>query len=368
MDDRTFGAYANSVESLNTTSTALPSLDNFVTGQIRRFQTAINPQGYPGGTYTTPVSLPSFNSKNSYNEFALYLNDNWQIADRWTVNLGLRYEYYGPQTKSDPKYDSNFYYPDENASVNSGSPQEIVAALQGGRVYPSNESPIGQLWASDWNNWAPRVGFAWDVRGDGKTSVRGGYGMAYERNFGNVTYNVLFNPPDYLVASIDAPTDVPCPADLRRSGGAIRWCGWRDQAHSGRQPPPRGPEHRDSVLTFLGPVVPARGQPRASGEGRVPGSKGRRLYDLADPNKRGAALVYTGVGTASPRPNTSYAAFNSRGNRGESDYNGVTFSLESRRLGKTGLQFNGSLHPVACPRQSEQHLQRLGRQLQPRLP
>ena len=32
--------------------------------------------------------------------------------------------------------------------------------------------------------------------------------MAYERNFGNVTYNVLFNPPLYLVASIDAPTDV----------------------------------------------------------------------------------------------------------------------------------------------------------------
>ena len=59
-DDRTFGAYANSVQSLNTTPAALPSLDNFVRGQIRRYQGAINPNGYPGGTYTTPVGFPSF--------------------------------------------------------------------------------------------------------------------------------------------------------------------------------------------------------------------------------------------------------------------------------------------------------------------
>ena len=53
------------------------------------------------------------------------------------------------------------------------------------------------------------------MTGDGRTSVRGGYGMGYERNFGNVTYNVLFNPPKYLVASIDAAVDVGVDADLR---------------------------------------------------------------------------------------------------------------------------------------------------------
>ena len=108
-------AYANAVEALNSTSAAIPSLDNFVLGPLATFSTAINPKGYPGGTYTTPVELPSFTSFNRYNEFALYFNDNLRAASRLTANLGLRYEHYGPQTKSEPKYDSNFYYGDRTS-------------------------------------------------------------------------------------------------------------------------------------------------------------------------------------------------------------------------------------------------------------
>ena len=53
------------------------------------------------------------------------------------------------------------------------------------------------------------------MTGDGRTALRGGYGIGYERNFGNVTYNVLFNPPQYLVASIEVPATSWRPADLR---------------------------------------------------------------------------------------------------------------------------------------------------------
>ena len=204
-DDRTFGAYANAVEALNLTSAAVPALGQLRARPARAFpdrdQSA---RVTPAASYVTPVGLPSFTSFNTYNEFALYANDNWSLGNRLTVNLGVRYEYYGPQTKSDPKFDSNFYYGDANVSVNSSTPAEIVRGIATGAPLPTNESPTGGLWKSDWNNWAPRVGFAWDVTGDGRTSVRGGYGMSYERNFGNVTYNVLFNPPKYLVASIDA--------------------------------------------------------------------------------------------------------------------------------------------------------------------
>ena len=337
-DDRTFGAYANAVQALNTTSAAIPSLDGFVNGQIRRFQTAINPGGYPGGTYVTPVSLPSFTSFNTYDEYALYANDNWSIGDRLTLNLGMRYEFYGPQQKSEPKYDSNFYYGDPNVSVNSSSPKELVEGIRNGRVFPSNESPIENLWKPDKNNFAPRVGFAWDVFGDGKTSVRGGYGLGYERNFGNVTFNVLFNPPQYLVATIDAPTDVPSLSIYTDTAGPFGGvAGVRKTIPGGSL------RHIDQNIEtayahFYGASVQRELRPSVTASIEYSGSTGRKLYDLADPNKRGASLVYTGVGGATTRPNPNFAAFNSRGNRGQSQYHGVTFGFDARSLGTTGLQ------------------------------
>ena len=301
-DDRTFGAYANSVQSLNTTSAALPSLDNFVRGQIRRYQGAINPNGFPGGTYTTPVGFPSFTSYNKYDEFALYANDTWSITDRLKINLGLRYEYFGPQKKSEPKYDSNFYYSDDGCSVNSSGVTEILDCIRGGTVLTSNESPSGNLWANDWNNFAPRVGFAWDVTGDGKTSLRGGYGIGYERNFGNVTYNVLFNPPEYLVASIDAPTDtptLPIYTDNQGPFGGVAGV---------TKPIPAGSlRHVDQNMEtaynhFYSLSLQREVFTNAVASIEYTGSTGRKLYDLADPNKRGAGLVYQGIGTASAAP------------------------------------------------------------------
>jgi hypothetical protein len=70
------------------------------------------------------------------------------------------------------------------------------------------------------------------------------------------------------------------------------------------------------------------------------GSSGRKLYDLADPNKRGAELVYLGSGSPTARPNPNYAAFNTRGNRGRSQYHGMTFGLDARQLGSLGLQLS----------------------------
>jgi outer membrane receptor protein involved in Fe transport len=336
-DDHTFSAYSNAVEALATSANNTVSLNNLVTGNINRFQKAINPNGFPGGTYVTPVEFPSFLSKNRYQEFAFYAQDNWSLGDRLKLNLGVRYDYFGPQSKSDPKYDSNFYWADPNLDLNSATPQEVLASVRNGAPLPSNESTVNGLWNQDKNNFAPRIGFAWDVNGDGRTALRGGYGMAYERNFGNVTYNVLFNPPLYLVATIDSPTDLPSqPIYVDNAGPFGGVAGVTKTIPGGSL------RHVDqNIKTAYNHIYGLSFQKELpagiTGSVEYNGSSGRKLYDLSDPNKVGAAFVYEGVGAPTARPNTRYSAFNTRGNRGQSQFHGVTFSADTRQLGETGL-------------------------------
>jgi outer membrane receptor protein involved in Fe transport len=353
-DDHTFSAYSNAIEALSTNSNASTSLNNLALGQIARFQKAINPKGFPGGTYVTPVEFPTFLSKNRYSEFALYAADNWNFGDRVKLNLGVRYEYFGPQAKSDPKFDSNFYWGDPGLNISTATPQQIIDSVRTGSAQPSNTSPVGRLWKQDKNNFAPRLGFAWDVNGDGRLAVRGGYGLAYERNFGNVTYNVLFNPPLYLVATLDA-VDLPGGVQPIFTDNAGPFGG---VAGVTKTIPAGSLRHVDQNIKtayshIYGVSVTKDIAGLMTGAIEYNGSSGRDLYDLADVNKIGAPLVYEGLGASGvnclatltgaclARPTTQYGAFNTRGNRGRSQYHSVVFSADSRQFGDTGLAMTG---------------------------
>lgn len=98
----------------------------------------------------------------------LYVQDDWKIARNFTLNLGLRYDISWGPTELHDRHSS--FDPFVISSV-TGMPGVLTYAGVDGRP----ESYVDL----DRNNFGPRIGFAWDPWGDGKTAVRGGYGLIY---------------------------------------------------------------------------------------------------------------------------------------------------------------------------------------------
>jgi hypothetical protein len=337
QDNRAFGAFQNAAEQLGTT--VADGLNNFVLGQLQSFQGGVDPQGkFPGDTLTLPIQPPDFTRSNRYHDFALYANDSFRVKPGMTLNLGVRYEYFGVQHNSDPRKDSNFY-PGPGASL-----QEQV---RNGMVIVAPDSPVGGLYAPDRNNFAPRIGFAWDLFGDGKTSLRGGYGIAYERNFGNVTFNVIQNPPNNAVISLTAGVDVPSipitPSNAGPLGGnAVNPVLPLTSLRFVR------PDIRTAYASFYSLAIEREIMPRVVAALEYSGSTGRKLYSLEDFNRVGSGTRYLGSMVATPaalnlgltdRLNGQYTAINQRGNGGFSRYNSLVASIDSSNVGRLGLQF-----------------------------
>ncbi len=324
-DDRTFGAYQSGVAELG--ANMQQSLDNLVLGGLRTYRVAIDPKGaYPGDQVALPTGQPRFDRNNRYNEGALYVNDSWKIHPRLTLNLGLRWDYFGVQHNKDQNLDSNFYFGD-------GSTQN--ERVRNGQVLLAPDSPDGMLWARDLNNFGPRVGIAWDVFGDGKTSVRGGYGLSYERNFGNVTFNVIQNPPNYAVVALPG-----APISLDNLGpfsgtGSITLPQSSLRAVD--------PNIVNAYAQFWSAAVEHEFAGTYVASVEYSGSKGTNLYSIADENPTFGAIHYgfdyNPVTNPQAYINQQYAAINARGNGGFSNYNSVTFGLDTREIPNTGLQF-----------------------------
>lgn len=344
QDNRVFGAYEEAVQALGSGAFGA-SIDNFLNGNLKSFTAAINPQGkFPGQTVTLPVGAPSFSRSNIYKEGALYAQDTWKLRPHFTLNLGVRWEYYGTQHDKNANLDSNFY--------TGGTTAITPASVRAGAVFTVPTSPIGALWNAQPTNFAPRIGFAWDVFGDGKTSIRGGYGIGFERNFGNVTFNVIQNPPNYAVISLTAGVDLPTiPISINNAGPLAGSTG-------SKVLPNVSLRFVDNNIKTAYAHLYSFSLEHQFGAGVLgsvsySGSAGENLYSIDAFNKVGAGNAYNGdacvsgvdgdPGNCTNRSRlTQYSGINGRTNGGISNYNALITRVIMKNFAHTGVTLDAN--------------------------
>jgi len=119
------------------------------------------------------------NKRFRQHEYDWFGQDTWKVRRNLTLTLGLRYQLDGVP-----------YEEGANFSNSLGDP--TAAPITMTVVGPGTGH---QLYASDYSNVEPRVGFSWDPKGDGKMAVRAAFGVFHDRVFGNLFGNARGNPP-----------------------------------------------------------------------------------------------------------------------------------------------------------------------------
>jgi len=145
-------------------------------------------------------------------DFEPYIQDDWRVSHRLTLNLGVRYYLFQPfHDVRKPNLDTLFlpsqFDPaaaaqlDADGNLIAGSGQTYLSYGNGLLNCGTGGIPAG-CYSSNHGTIAPRVGFAFDPTGTGKTSIRGGYGLFYEMGNGNQGAAGFFgDPPAEAVAS-----------------------------------------------------------------------------------------------------------------------------------------------------------------------
>jgi hypothetical protein len=157
-----------------------------------------------------PISVVTMNDGDAsanipLKQYAFFVQDDWHISDRLTANLGLRYDLI------------NGYQFDQSKNPNFVKFQALGAAgaLKGIRGLEN----FGLSPEDDKNNWQPRLGLAWDVRGNGKDVVRAGFGIYMDMAYTNS--NALFAASDATGKGFGPVLSIDNQAGIRNPDGSF---------------------------------------------------------------------------------------------------------------------------------------------------
>jgi hypothetical protein len=145
-----------------------------------------------GKPRTTQTSIDLFSPHFRYSVVEPWIQDDWRVTSDLTLNFGLRYEWAGRPVSRDGSISSIIYQGGQATLITGRDPMGYPPAL----AY------------NDFNNFAPRIGFAWSPRAlGGRTVVRSAYGIFYQRELANTWVDLAINTPFVRQTNITLDTD-----------------------------------------------------------------------------------------------------------------------------------------------------------------
>jgi Carboxypeptidase regulatory-like domain/TonB dependent receptor len=126
-----------------------------------------------------------------WNRWAAFVQDDWKVTSRLTVNLGVRWDIFASPSETNGLLSNIILGSGSNIFQQIASPSTTV-----GRVK--------QLWNTDYHNFAPRIGLSWDPFGKGTSVIRSGFSVAYNEPYSNLYTNASrLDPPEANTAFVE---------------------------------------------------------------------------------------------------------------------------------------------------------------------